>query len=107
MVPLARSMAGAYLLFGVTMALFAARASPFQAMMAELVPDRQRGSLMSLSMAVGQAGLRHGKRPRRRDLRVLRASAATPSWPPAPRSAMAVLVALYLPETCGAETQRR
>jgi len=98
MVPLARSMAGAYLLFGVTMALFAARASPFQAMMAELVPDRQRGSLMSLSMAVGQAGSGVGS---------ALAGATYAYWgfggntivAACAALAMAALVALYLPET--------
>jgi predicted MFS family arabinose efflux permease len=36
--------------------MMAARAAPFQALQAELVPDEQRGALMSLSMATGQAG---------------------------------------------------
>jgi predicted MFS family arabinose efflux permease len=98
MVPLARSMAGAYLLFGGTMALFAARASPFQAMMAELVPDRQRGSLMSLSMAVGQAGSGVGS---------ALAGATYAYWgfggntiaAACAALAMAALVALFLPET--------
>ena len=97
-VPLARSMAGAYLLFGGTMALFAARASPFQAMMAEIVPDRQRGSLMSLSMAVGQAGSGMGS---------ALAGATYAYWgfggntivAACAALAMAALVALYLPET--------
>jgi predicted MFS family arabinose efflux permease len=97
-VPLARSMTGAYLLFGGTMALFAARASPFQAMMAEIVPDRQRGSLMSLSMAVGQAGSGVGS---------ALAGATYAYWgfggntivAACAALAMAALVALYLPET--------
>ena len=97
-VPFARSMAGAYLLFGVTMALFAARASPFQAMMAEIVPDRQRGSLMSLSMAVGQAGSGMGS---------ALAGATYAYWgfggntiaAACAALAMAALVAFYLPET--------
>jgi predicted MFS family arabinose efflux permease len=97
-VPLARSMAGAYLLFGGTMALFAARASPFQAMMAEIVPDRQRGSLMSLSMAVGQAGSGVGS---------ALAGATYAYWgfggntvvAACAALAMAALVAVYLPET--------
>lgn len=97
-VPLARSMAGAYLLFGGTMALFAARASPFQAMMAEIVPDRQRGSLMSLSMAVGQAGSGAGS---------ALAGATYAYWgfggntiaAACAALAMAALVARYLPET--------
>lgn len=97
-VPLARSMAGAYLLFGATMALFAARASPFQAMMAEIVPDRQRGSLMSLSMAVGQAGSGVGS---------ALAGATYAYWgfggntvvAACAALAMAALVAVFLPET--------
>ncbi len=36
--------------------LTAARAAPFQTLLSELVPERRRGSLMSLSMAAGQAG---------------------------------------------------
>lgn len=46
----------AYALFSLLMALVAARAGPFQALLAEIVPDEQRGTLMSLSMAVGQGG---------------------------------------------------
>lgn len=97
-VPVARSMAAAYLLFGGTMALFAARASPFQAMMAEIVPDRQRGSLMSLSMAVGQAGSGAGS---------ALAGATYAYWgfggntlvAAGAALGMAALVALFLPET--------
>ncbi|XVH33299.1 MFS transporter (plasmid) [Haloferacaceae archaeon DSL9] len=47
---------GIFALFVVVMALLASRASPFQAMLTEMVPDTHRGSLMSLSMAVGQLG---------------------------------------------------
>jgi predicted MFS family arabinose efflux permease len=49
-------LAGFYLLFFLIMALVAARASPFQAFLSEIVPDEERGSLMSLMMAVGQLG---------------------------------------------------
>lgn len=45
-----------YALFFVVMALLASRASPFQAFLADLVSDERRGSLMSLTMAVGQVG---------------------------------------------------
>ena len=97
-VPVARSMAAAYLLFAATMALFAARASPFQAMMSEIVPDGQRGSLMSLSMAVGQAGSGAGS---------ALAGASYAYWgfggntavAAVAALAMAALVALFLPET--------
>lgn len=54
--PLVRGMMGAYVLFFVVMALMAARTSPFQALLSEIVPDEERGSLMSLSMAAGQGG---------------------------------------------------
>lgn len=43
-------------LFFVATSLTAARGGPFQTLLTELVPDERRGSLMSLSMAVGQAG---------------------------------------------------
>ena len=45
-----------YGLFFALMALFASRASPFQALLTELVATDQRGSLMSLTTAVGQVG---------------------------------------------------
>lgn len=45
-----------YLLFFLLMALVAARATPFQALLTEIVPDEERGSLMSLMMALGQLG---------------------------------------------------
>jgi predicted MFS family arabinose efflux permease len=51
-----RGMAMAFPVFFAAMAMMAARAAPFQALQAELVPDEQRGALMSLSMATGQAG---------------------------------------------------
>lgn len=53
---LPRAMWTAHALFFGVMALFAARAGPLQALMSDLVPAAQRGTLMSLSMAVGQAG---------------------------------------------------
>lgn len=46
----------AYLVFFVLMALVAARATPLQALLTEIVPEERRGSLMSLAMAVGQVG---------------------------------------------------
>lgn len=45
-----------YGLFFALMALFASRASPFQALLTELVASDQRGSLMSLTTAIGQVG---------------------------------------------------
>ena len=50
----------AYLLFFLLTALTAARASPLQALMSEIVPDEERGSLMSLTMATGQIGVGAG-----------------------------------------------
>ncbi|MCA9652475.1 MAG: MFS transporter [Myxococcales bacterium] len=47
---------GAYVLMFVAMILLAMRLSPFQALLTALVEDRQRGSLMSLVVAVGQVG---------------------------------------------------
>lgn len=46
----------AYPVFFLLTGLFAVRASPLQALMTEIVPDTERGSLMSLSMALGQVG---------------------------------------------------
>jgi multidrug resistance protein len=46
----------AYVVFFFAAVLTAARAAPFQTLLSELVPERRRGSLMSLSMATGQAG---------------------------------------------------
>lgn len=50
----------AYPLFFVIMVLVAMRISPFQAMMSELVGDDRRGTLMSFTAALGQAGLGAG-----------------------------------------------
>jgi predicted MFS family arabinose efflux permease len=47
----------AYPFFASIMLLFAARFSPLQALLTELVPSRQRGSLMSMTIAIGQVGL--------------------------------------------------
>ncbi|MEM1054604.1 MAG: MFS transporter [Bacteroidota bacterium] len=45
-----------YPIYVAVMALFALRASPLQALLTALVPGRQRGTLMSLVIAVGQIG---------------------------------------------------
>lgn len=50
----------AYVLFFALMALVATRSSPLQALMTAIVPEAQRGSLMSLTMAVGQFGVGAG-----------------------------------------------
>ncbi|HEU4562306.1 MAG TPA: hypothetical protein VFS20_31035, partial [Longimicrobium sp.] len=54
--PLARGLVATAAIFVVVNALTAARAAPLQAALVEVVPDAQRGTLMSLSMAAGQAG---------------------------------------------------
>lgn len=46
----------AYPLFFLTMVLVAMRISPFSALLTALVPDQNRGSLMSLTVALGQVG---------------------------------------------------
>jgi predicted MFS family arabinose efflux permease len=46
----------AYPLFFITMVLIAMRISPFSALLTALVPDHNRGSLMSLTVALGQVG---------------------------------------------------
>jgi predicted MFS family arabinose efflux permease len=51
-----RSLAGAYVLFFFTMVLVAMRMSPFSALLTALVQDERRGSLMSLTVALGQMG---------------------------------------------------
>lgn len=50
----------AYPLFFAIMMLVAMRISPFQSLLSELVGDARRGTLMSLTAALGQAGLGTG-----------------------------------------------
>lgn len=52
-----RSFWMSYLLFFMIMMLVAARISPFQALVSEIIPDNQRGAMMSLTIALGQIGL--------------------------------------------------
>lgn len=47
----------AYPLFFCIMVLVSARMGPFQALLSEIVPDERRGSLMSLSIAIGQLAM--------------------------------------------------
>lgn len=51
-----KNMWVAYPLFFITMVLIAMRISPFSALLTALVPDHNRGSLMSLTVALGQVG---------------------------------------------------
>ena len=51
-----RSIWLAYPVFFFTMVLIAMRISPFSALLTALVPDHNRGSLMSLTVALGQVG---------------------------------------------------
>ncbi len=50
----------AYPVFFVIMVLIAMRTSPFSALLTALVTDERRGSLMSLSVAMGQVGMAVG-----------------------------------------------
>ena len=50
----------AYLIFFLSMVLVAMRVSPFSALLTALVEDRRRGSLMSLTIALGQVGFAVG-----------------------------------------------
>lgn len=59
-VPLMRSLWIAYPVFFVTMILVAARMSPFQALLSSLAKGDQRGSLMSLTVSLGQVGFAVG-----------------------------------------------
>jgi predicted MFS family arabinose efflux permease len=50
----------AYLLYFITMVLVAMRLSPFSALLTALVSDERRGSLMSMTIALGQVGFATG-----------------------------------------------
>ena len=50
----------AYPIFFLTMVLVAMRISPFSAMLTALVEDHRRGSLLSLTVALGQVGFAVG-----------------------------------------------
>jgi predicted MFS family arabinose efflux permease len=55
-----RNVATAYVVFAMTMMLMAMRIGPFQALLTQLVPAEQRGSLMSLTVGTGQLGFALG-----------------------------------------------
>ncbi|NJD09204.1 MAG: MFS transporter [Gemmatimonadetes bacterium] len=57
---LARSYPAVLLLFVVNMMLVAARVGPLQALLTQLVPGTRRGSLMSLTVGMGQLGFAVG-----------------------------------------------
>lgn len=59
-VPLVTSIWAAYVLFFLIMVLVAMRISPFSALLTALVTDERRGSLMSLTVALGQLGFALG-----------------------------------------------
>ena len=59
-VPLVTNLAMAYVFFFLTMVLIAMRISPFSALLTALVQDERRGSLMSLTVALGQVGFALG-----------------------------------------------
>jgi predicted MFS family arabinose efflux permease len=58
--PVVRTVTVAYPYFFFIMALVAMRIGPFSALLTALVPDGQRGSLMSLTVALGQVGFALG-----------------------------------------------
>ena len=57
---LVKSMVSAYVVFSLIMVLVAMRVSPFSALLTALVKDERRGSLMSLTVALGQMGFALG-----------------------------------------------
>lgn len=59
-VPLVTNLVWAYVMFFLTMVLVAMRISPFSALLTALVKDTRRGSLMSLTVALGQVGFALG-----------------------------------------------
>ncbi len=59
-VPLVTSLLAGYVVFFVFMVLVAMRISPFSALLTALVRDESRGSLMSLTVALGQMGFALG-----------------------------------------------
>ena len=59
-VPLVTTLWAAYVYFFLTMVLVAMRVSPFSALLTALVSDERRGSLMSLTVALGQVGFALG-----------------------------------------------
>ena len=58
--PLLSTLWIAYPIFFLSMILIAMRISPFSALLTSLVDDRRRGSLMSLTVALGQVGFAAG-----------------------------------------------
>lgn len=77
----------AHAFFFLLMACSAARGSPFQALLTELVPAAERGSLMSASMAVGQTGAGIG---------AAAAGAAFAAWGYVGNTVLAALTALLV-----------
>lgn len=57
---LVRTLPAAYPYFFVVMALVAMRIGPFSALLTALVPDERRGTLLSLTVALGQVGFAVG-----------------------------------------------
>jgi len=59
-VPLVTNLFMAYVVFFFVMVLVSMRISPFSALLTALVTDDRRGSLMSLTVALGQVGFALG-----------------------------------------------
>ncbi len=57
---LVREFWAAYFLYFIIMVLVAMRLSPFSALLTALVSDERRGSLMSMTIALGQVGFAVG-----------------------------------------------
>ncbi|HUF08803.1 MAG TPA: MFS transporter [Rhodothermales bacterium] len=57
---LATSLLVAYVLFSLAMVLMSMRISPLQALLTALVPSSRRGTLLSLTVAIGQIGISIG-----------------------------------------------
>jgi predicted MFS family arabinose efflux permease len=93
----------AYAAFFLAMGLFASRATPFQTLLTELVSGDRRGSLMSLTVGVGQVGSGVGGA-------VAGAAFASVGYAGSAAAAAAAmlligaLIWVYLPETTGVET---
>lgn len=95
--PLIPSLGWAYPLFFLTMCLVGARISPLNAWMTALVDGTRRGSLMSLTMATGQAGFALGSAGA--GWTYLRAGFAGNAWIAAGAAVVtAALLLRYVPE---------
>ncbi len=96
-VPLVTSMWIAYPIFFLTMMLVAMRVSPFSALLTALVSGERRGSLMSLTVALGQVGFAIGA-SLAGPLYAFRGYASNTVLAAVSVLAMGVVVWIYIPE---------